>query len=123
MLSPYTFDSRVEVQTLTRTYDGVGNVDTWATITTVWCCVIHEFKNKWTDVFVEYGQRFSKNPIYKLIVRERQTYTVAGHRFLWKSPWGDRVLKPINSQVVPGHRHHAYTSVIVEDITDMSTPV
>lgn len=122
MLSPYTFDSRLEVYTLTRTYDGVGNVDTWTLSATLWCSVVHEFKNKWTDVFVEYGQRFAKNIIYKLIVREKQRFTCAEHKFVWKAPHGDRILRPINSQIIPGHRRHQYTSIIVEDVTEMSDP-
>lgn len=123
MFSPYSFDSQVIIQTLTRTYDGVGNTDVWVNTKTLWGSIIQPSNNRYVDVFVLDGQRLAKNIIYKLVVREQQQFEYASTRFIWKSRFGNRILKPIQAQLLPGHRHSAWSAIFCEDITNMSSPV
>jgi head-tail adaptor len=123
MLSPWSFDSRITVQAVTKTFDGLNSTETWNDVETIWGSLIQLTQEKQMKVVMEYGQRFSKNIYYKLVVRGRKAFSFSDTRFLYQSPTdGVRTLKPIESVRIPGSRHDQYTGMWVEDVTDVAVP-
>ena len=125
MISPTSFDSRITVQTVTKTYDGVGATEEWEDApqpNPLWACLVQPTKNMWMQVQVEYQQRFNKTVIWRVIVRGKQNWDYATTRFLWNSPnMGQRVLQPFENQRLEGGRRTQYTSIMAEDVTDMAS--
>ena len=125
MPAPWAFDTQVQVQTVTKTYDGLGTTETFTNGDLLFACVCEPTKNMYMHVNIVDQQRFNKTTIYRLIVRNKQNFSYSDTRFLWTTPNdGVHILKPFENQRLEGSRHTAYTSMLVEDITDLqSKPV
>ena len=130
--SPLWFDTQVQVKEVTKSYDGLGDTETWVdigpvdpktglpTVKKLWCSFQQPTKNLYMSVQVQYGQRFNKTTIWRMVVREKQDWNYATTRFLWDSPnKGQRVMQPVENVRFEGSRHTAYASILVEDVTDL----
>ena len=58
MISPWSFDSRIIVQSVTKDFDGLNATETWKDVETIWGSLIQLTATAEMKVVVEYGQRF-----------------------------------------------------------------
>jgi hypothetical protein len=120
-LSSWQFDSQVTVQSVATTYNGVGSTNVWTDGDTVWCICMVMTGDSWLRANTQYNQRFTTTQIYRIVTRERVDYKFDSSRFIWHSPTGDRIMKPIRSAAIGGGVRDQFTWIDVEDITDVDS--
>jgi len=120
MNGSYSFDTRITVLTETEIDTPGGVIKTWVKGNTLWASILQKVLNMFIATQIDYSQRYAQSPIYRIIVRSKQTWKFESTRFLWTSPSeGVRTLEPFELKRLPGTRHTSYTSLLVRDITDL----